>query len=230
MSGSESLETEDARRSRFGYLLVALVFFLVTTPFAMHTDLGQFRFRSLFTLVLLGGVATMRSREKMFIAGLLALPAIAGNWIATVTDTQSAQIFSYAASAIFLAYITVTIMAGLLGETRVTSDTVLGGVCVYFLAGLIWLMLYALVLEVQPDAILVNGDSMEWSRGDGRATLLYFSYVTLTTLGYGDVVPNSTVARMLASGEAVTGQLFVAILIARLVGMHIAESQRNEKT
>ena len=222
MSTTEPSESALAGRPRFGYLLAALVFFLVSTPFAMYTTLGQFRFRVLFSLVLLGGVATMRSRRKIVIASVLALPAVAGNWIAVLSEIEHVHVFTYSMSALFLGYITVTIMASLLSETQVTSETVLGGVCVYFLVGVVWLMLYSLAIQFEPDAILSNGKPLDASLEEGPVTLLYFSFVTLTTLGYGDVVPNSAVARMLASGEAITGQLFVAILIARLVGLHIA--------
>ena len=133
MSAAESSESPGSSGTRFGYLLAALVFFLVTTPFAMHTTLGQYRFRVLFSLVLIGGVATMRSRRKILIASFLAVPAIAGNWIATISQIEHVHVFTYSVSAIFLAYITVTIMASLLKEVQVTSDTVLGGVCVYLL-------------------------------------------------------------------------------------------------
>ena len=225
MSAAETSESPVSSGTRFGYLLAALVFFLVTTPFAMHTTLGQYRFRVLFSLVLIGGVATMRSRRKILIAAFLAVPAIAGNWIATVSQIEHVHVFTYSVSAIFLAYITVTIMVSLLSETQVTSDTVLGGVCVYLLVGVVWLMLYSLAIQYEPNAILSNGAPLSALLEEGPVTLLYFSFVTLTTLGYGDVVPNSSVARMLASGEAITGQLFVAILIARLVGMHAAQSR-----
>jgi hypothetical protein len=65
----------------------------------------------------------------------------------------------------------------------------------------------------------------EWMRaGRGETTLLYFSFATLTTLGYGDIVPTSPISRMLASLEAIAGQLYLAVLVARLVGMHIVYS------
>lgn len=227
MSSVEPSAAQESSRSPFGYLFAALVFFLATAPFAGHTALGEYRFRALFTLVLLGGVATMRSRRKTLIAAGLALPALAGNWIASFVEIDHSQVFTYAVSAIFLIYITLAIMTSLLSETQVTSDTVFGGVCVYLLMGVVWFMLYAVVLQIRPDAILANGEPLGASLAEAPSSLLYFSYVTLTTLGYGDVVPNSSATRILASGEAMTGQLFVAILIARLVAMHIAGSTRN---
>lgn len=227
MNSIEPSAAQESSHSGFGYLLAALIFFLATAPFAGHTALGEFRFRALFTLVLLGGVATMRSRRKTLIAAGLALPALAGNWIASSIEIDNSQVFTYAVSAVFLIYITLVILAALLSETQVTSDTVLGGICVYLLMGVVWFMLYAVVLQIRPDAILANGEPLGASLAAAPSSLLYFSYVTLATLGYGDVVPNSPATQMMASAEAMTGQLFVAILIARLVGMHIAGSTRN---
>lgn len=227
MNTIETSAAQESGRAGFGYLLAALVFFLATAPFAGHTALGEFPFRALFTLVLLGGVATMRSHRKTLIAAGLAVPALAGNWIVSSVEIDHGQAFGYAVSAVFLIYITLAILVALLSEAQVTSDTVLGGVCVYLLMGVVWFMLYAVVLQIRPDAILVNGEPFGASLAEAPARLLYFSYATLTTLGYGDVVPNSPATQMLASAQAMTGQLFVAILIARLVGMHIAGSIRN---
>ena len=65
--------------------------------------------------------------------------------------------------------------------------------------------------------------------GRGETTALYFSFATLTTLGYGDILPTSPISRMLASMEAITGQLYLAVLVARLVGMHLVYSMDHEQ-
>ena len=213
---------------RFGYLLIALVFFLATTPFAEHTSLAEERFRVLFTLVLLIGVYTMNGRRSMIVAAVLALPAIVGNWIEIVVEVAWAASFVYGLSALFLAYVAAVVLAAVLRERQVTTDTVLGGICVYFLIGIVWTLLYALVVELEPSAILINGEPVRYEISRGSSTLIYFSFVTLTTLGYGDVAPHCDAARMLAAGEAVVGQLFIAVMIARLVGMHISITARSD--
>ncbi|MEE2663016.1 MAG: potassium channel family protein [Myxococcota bacterium] len=211
---------------RFGFLLIALVLFLATTPLAEHTSLAEGRFRVLFTVVLLIGVYTMSGRRSLIVAAVLALPAIVGNWIEVVAEVEGTAPFVYALSALFLGYVAAVVLAAVLREQQVTTDTVLGGICVYFLIGIVWILLYALVIEFDPGAILINGKPVSYEIAKGSSTLIYFSFVTLTTLGYGDVAPHSDVARMLAAGEAVVGQLFIAVMIARLVGMHISITSR----
>jgi len=219
------LETGQRVLGRFGFLLIALLFFLVTTPFAVDTPLAEARFRILFTAVLLAGVHAMSSRRNLLIAASLGAPALVGNWIGTLIQLELTQAFAYGLNALFLAYVAATVLAAVLSEREVTTDTVLGGICVYFLVGIGWSLLYSLLIEVEPTAILLFGEPVTDSIERGSSVLLYFSFVTMTTLGYGDVVPNSDSARMLASGEAVVGQLFIAILIARLVGLHISTNR-----
>lgn len=221
-----SLQIEPRVLGRFGFLLIALVLFLVTTPFAAHTSLANDRFRVLFTAVLLVGVYSMSGRRSVIFALVLALPAIVGNWLEAVIEFERSVQFAYALSALFLGYVASVVLIAVLRERRVTTDTVLGGICVYFLIGIIWTLLYALVIEFDPGAILIQGQPIREAIEQGSTSLLYFSFVTLTTLGYGDVAPNSDVARMLAAGEAVVGQLFIAVLIARLVGMHVSTALR----
>lgn len=95
-----------------------------------------------------------------------------------------------------------------------------GGVALYLLLGLAWAQSYILLDLVNPDAFHVP-EHLTGEAQRGRA-FLYFSFVTLTTLGYGDVLPVSDWARSLATSESLTGQLFPAILLARLVSLHAA--------
>ena len=98
---------------------------------------------------------------------------------------------------------------------RVNSNTLVGSMAIYLLLGLIWATLYLLVLEFIPDAF--NGiEYRQWS--DNFSTALYFSYVTLTSLGYGDITPTSELSRTLAYCESVTGTFYLAIVVASLIG------------
>jgi len=102
----------------------------------------------------------------------------------------------------------------------------MGGVAAYLLLGLTWYMAYHLVALGFPEAFSVQGSSLSGDRASLPSQLFYFSFVTLTTLGYGDIVAVHPLARMLVILEGVTGQLFPAILIARLVSLH-AQSKRK---
>jgi hypothetical protein len=100
----------------------------------------------------------------------------------------------------------------------ITLDRLVGAVCIYLLLGVVWTLLFALLELVAPGSFHYAGRQA----GDPIEHLLYYSFVTLTTLGYGDVAPVHAVARTLAYLEAVVGQLYIALLIASLVGRYLA--------
>jgi hypothetical protein len=130
------------------------------------------------------------------------------------------------AFGLFFALITVVILRHILSVREVSSDIILGAICAYLVLGMVWTMAYSLIELLSPGSFLRGGESITAGFAGARvpavASFIYYSFVTLTTLGYGDIIPNSSPAAALSSLEAVTGQLFLAILIARFVGLHIA--------
>ncbi len=110
----------------------------------------------------------------------------------------------------------------------INANRIIGAVSIYLVLGLIWAFLYSILETLQPGSFTMANDGA----GKGLAENLvshsiYFSSVTLTTLGYGDIVPISRPARMFATLEATLGQLYIAIVIARLVGLHISQNRQN---
>lgn len=142
--------------------------------------------------------------------------------------------FSVARTAllfVFLAAAAVVVLANVLDPERVTTEKVLGGVSVYLLLGVVWSMLYVLLVLLQPAAF--RGSTLDLpDRSNGGfswydlelAEFTYFSYVTLSTLGYGDITPVTLPAQMLVWLEAVVAQIYLAVLIARLVSLHLLHS------
>jgi hypothetical protein len=114
----------------------------------------------------------------------------------------------------------------------VTPDTIVGGLAVYLLIGLTWSIAYQLLEFSAPGSLVVaSGDPNlwgAWERAPGKyPRLLFFSFVTLTTLGYGDIVPASPAAAALSAAEAVIGPVYLTVLIARLVGLEIAQTRSS---
>ena len=125
--------------------------------------------------------------------------------------------------AVFFIYITVVTLSYVLKDQRVTGDTLYGAICVYILLGITWSFFYVLegsmfagafsfVQEHHVDNVL------DWP------DFVYYSFVTLTTLGYGDITPVTQTSRILAFMEAVVGQVYLTIIIARLVGLYISRT------
>jgi hypothetical protein len=131
------------------------------------------------------------------------------------------DIFGNVFSLLFIGTLMTLILVYLFSEREVTPDLIIGSICGYLILGFFWTYLYS-ILE------MFNAGSFQIPAGMGTENthFTYYSFVTLTTLGYGDITPLSQPARSFSLLEAVVGQLYVAILIARLVGTHIAQTRK----
>ena len=105
----------------------------------------------------------------------------------------------------------------------VTGEVLFAVACVYLLLALIWAMGFGIADTLTPGALVFPEDLGAGEALTGRGLYMYFSFVTLTTLGYGDIAPASDTTRMMAMLEATLGQLFLVMVVARLVGMHTAQ-------
>jgi hypothetical protein len=204
---------------RYLYLLVALVVMLVAYPYAgSGAGLG-----TAAVLIPIASVFALTSDRH----GYRVIPAALGT-VTLVGMFEEAAGFEFVprfaaeVSALLLfAYTTLFVLRSVLQSDRVTGDTLCGAIAVYLLMGLTWSFAHLLLQRLRPGSYRVAASGMRPADG---MELLYFSYVTLATLGYGDVVPITNGARSLAVLEAVGGTIYLAILVARLIGLHLAHS------
>ena len=194
---------------------------LILRPILQEISAESWLLPVFFTTVLLAGVwAVSRNRRQLIALGILALIAIGGHWGNLMSAWPAHDAISHIASTVCLGWIAVILSQDVFRERdSVSADMIYGGVNVYLLIGLAFSSAYAVQATLMPGSI--NGLSADSLNAD----TIYFSFVTITTLGYGDISPVADNARMLASGEAVLGQLYVAILLARLVAVHISGRQ-----
>jgi hypothetical protein len=118
-----------------------------------------------------------------------------------------------------IAFVVVNLLRFVLRAPSVNLEVLCASISAYLMLGLIWTIAYWLVAQVTPTAFAFNTTTGTKETMEGFDAF-YFSFITLSTVGYGDITPVSKVARMLAATEAMTGLLYVAILIARLVGLY----------
>jgi hypothetical protein len=172
-------------------------------------------------------VSVSKDRPWKIFTLVLGLPAATLGIVKVLNIFQGLLIIRHLFAAAFLSYVISVMLVVIFTSRRVTADTVCASLCIYLLLGVVWAMGYSVIDILDPEAFrfTLTGPSPVIRMGSGASTaVLYFSFATLTTLGYGDIVPISPMARMLAVLEAITGQLFLAVLVARLVGMHIVHS------
>lgn len=134
------------------------------------------------------------------------------------------KLLSTASAAIFLYFLGLSIyliLQEIFPTQTVKGDTIKGGICVYLLIGFFWANLYDMVYSFDSSAF------RSLSEANKQANLIYFSFTTLTTTGYGDIVPISTLARAFANVEAIVGVMYPAIFIARLVGLYSTQQHKE---
>ncbi len=218
---------ESKYSGRFGLLLVALLVDLLVSPFVESRSFGRILFNIFSTVVLFSALYSISENKRRFYFGLLLwVPAIAGVWLGNFASYFSSLATAPILSTFFLIYTAYWLLRYILRSDEVTSQTIFAALCVYLLLGVIWSYFHFGLEVLQPGSYRGLGEAVGYSEGRGSG-FLYHSFVTLTTLGYGDITPVSPAARSFSYVEALMGQLYLAVLIARLVGMHIAHSMKE---
>lgn len=210
---------------------MALILLLVAAPFFEKTVNGESIEHALMTLVLVLGVfAVGRSRRTLVWAVVLVLPAVASRWMHHFWPELAPKEISLVAGLVFLAFLIGQFLRFILRAPRVNAEVMYAGISVYLLLGLSWMLAYQFVWLWDP-----NDPAFAFSTGPATRqtmngfTAYYFSFITLTTVGYGDITPVSNVARALAAMEAMTGTLYVAVLISRLVALYSSEKLQSDE-
>jgi voltage-gated potassium channel len=167
-------------------------------------------------------------RPADLVIGLaLGIPAaIAGVVNAATPDTPSFNFGPTVLAGLFIGFLIQRILKDVLTGSRISSEQIFGAVCAYLLIGILFSTIYGFIVLVDPGAFAVTDNLAQRLADDARprgsGVFTYFSFVTMSTLGYGDIAPVSPAARSVAWLQAVVGQLYLAITVAALVGTHIA--------
>ena len=225
LSFSRFWET-DRGLSLFLIMIVVVVFIL--PPLGSLGIFGRFIFDFFFSLLLISGIASMSGQGKTFIIITgIAVIALIFRWTDSLLPSPTLYILDYIATITSAILFCIVILARVLKKGPITFHRIEGAIAVYLLLGLTWAHAFELVEYLNP------GSLTGAVTGSGRfSSWMYFSFVTLATLGYGDISPVHPIARSLAVAEAITGQLYLAILIARLVSqeLYYRTSKEGETT
>jgi len=227
-------------RHRFDILLGALVLLLLSAPVVRvfvqirHPQLARVTVAACFSLMLISAVFAISQRRRTAIVAIsLAVPVVLLSAVRLLIEQQGIIIVYHLLGISFLGYTVVVILVFLFRAQRVTFNMIFASMCVYLLLGVIWAEVYSLLEVLEPGESFkfnlaedASSQSMQFG-GEQSIFPLYYSLVTMTTLGYGDIVPTSPSARMFAAVQALMGQLYLAVLVARLVGMHISQATRG---
>jgi hypothetical protein len=210
-------------------LLLGALLLLVLAPLAVGDAVERsLIFGLAFIVVMLFGVLVTVDRRRLLVPALLmAGLAILAQLSAFAYGEHQFPELRLALYTGFVAFIAGLIVRDVLKAERVTWDKIQGAVCAYLLIGVAWALLYAWVEVGDPQAFARSGERAASYTGE---PLFYYSFVTLTTLGYGDIAPVSQTARTLSWLEAAFGQIYLVVLVARLVSLHLTQSGDGSKS
>ena len=201
--------------------LGALVLLLVAAPFVQGFSKGPLYEAVLYTLVMCTGLLASGSRRRLTVAAMsLALSTI---WLNQLWPQKCPALTFILPAMAFLGIVIASLLRFILRARRVDANVLCAGISVYLILGLLWGLAYTLVAQIRPYAFELSAHPGTAATMSGF-TSIYFSFSTLATLGYGDLTPATDVARMLAMLEAMTGTLFVGVMIARLVCLYSASA------
>ena len=216
------------RQNNFYFLLMALLVLLLTLP--VITDIygpkKLFLGHISFSLTLIFSVLSLKGSIKWLICGvILVLCGVVFSALAFYKQSNVYLCLSLFSNFLFLLIVIKIALQRVIFSDRINLHNVAGAGCVYLLLGIIWSQAYFFVNVIMPGSFKGNLSlDMQIQSSD----FVYYSFVTLTTLGYGDIMPLSATARSLAYMEAIFGQFYIAILVAGLVSIHITNKLRED--
>jgi hypothetical protein len=217
------------REWRFLQLSLCLAALFIILPWASHHLLFQLALQLFLLNSLLVAISEegRRSRLRPFLWTTWGLSVVTSvlTWLPLPVDLHGVEFVFFSA---LIAGCIFAILRYVFRLRRVTVDSLFGAIAAYLLIAAWFAVVHMLILHVDPGSFRIPDATLE-APGVVRSDLLYFSLVTIVTLGYGDIVPVTPFARMVAAFEGVVGQFYVAAVVAMLVGRYISQAIEEDK-
>lgn len=212
--------TKTCYKDRFLLLIVFVVALIVLGPF-IEGFIGLRLFMEVFfSIIFIATIsAVSQKRLHIVIAAILLIPALAAVWIPDIPRNNTLLTIGYLCGLIVLAFAIISILNLIFTEETVTRQTISAAVAVYLLIALMWTFIYRLLENLYPGSFAVAHDGLH----SAANIFLYFSLVTITTLGYGDITPIGSQAIALSVLEAITGQIYLVVVVAWFVGLYVSK-------
>jgi len=208
---------------RFLVLLILILFMLVLTPFLdefIETKILMDVFLTAIFIIIIYSIRLKRSQA--IIALFLVLPLIITTWSEYFVDIKTLSLLTRIFGALFFGYAAINILRIIVKSEKVTKETIFAAIVAYLLIALMWAFLYMILERASPGSFSFPDKGL-WGE---TMRFEYLSFVTITTLGYGDITPVTDQASAMVIMEAVIGQIYLVVLVAWLVGMHVSRRSK----
>ena len=218
-----------SENNNFIYLTLSLLLLLLGASLVDQFTVkhGQQLVQAFTVITLISGTMRFRNSKLSFRIGSgVVVVVVAVSLLGILLDESGLYNLHLVILIVFYIWVTWLVIGQVLFSGPVDSNKIVGAICVYLLLGLIWALCYLLIAQLVPGAY--NGlEQVPWH--ENFSAVAYYSYVTLTTLGYGDISPVVPIARFFVYMEAITGVLYMAILVASLVGIRLSDIRMGNK-
>jgi hypothetical protein len=178
------------------------------------------------TIVFISCIAAIsNTRRTVFICIVLALPMFLTLWMPDLEKYTALYLLGNFSGILFMTFVIVSILSFIFKEREVDANIIFASIVTYLLLAIMWSFIFKIIETLQPGSFFTPDHILDKE----GAIFTYYSFVTITTLGYGEITPVKDVARAFAALEAVIGQMYLVILVARLVGINIAQTMNKEQ-
>ena len=211
-------------KDRFLFLIVFIVTLIVLGPFIEGFVRLRFFMNLFFSIIFIVTIyAVSQKILHIIIAAILVIPALLAVWTPDIPMHNTLLTIGYTCGLVVFAFAVISILKYLFTEETVTRQTISAAVAVYLLLALMWSFIYRLIENLYPGSFAVAHDKLQ----EAPNIYLYFSMVTITTLGYGDISPTGSQAVSLSVLEAITGQIYLVVVVAWFVGLYVSKKSKQ---
>jgi hypothetical protein len=167
--------------------------------------------------------AISQKKQHMIVAAILAIPMLSAEWAQYFIPSKNMVTIGYVFGVCFFAFVAIRIFKYIFSAQEVTREIISAAILVYLLMALMWGFIYTALEMTYPGSFVSSQGEIQTPL---RSHFIYYSFVTITTLGYGDVTPVVVQAKSLAIVEAITGQMYLVVVVAWLVGMFVSKKSK----
>jgi hypothetical protein len=211
-------------RDRFLLLIIFMVALVVLGPFIEGFIRLRFFMNLFFSIIFIATIyAVSERRIHIIIASILIIPALIAVWTPDIPTHNTVLAIGYICGLIVFAYAIILILTFIFSQETVSRQTISAAVAVYLIIALMWTFIYRLIENLYPNSFAVAHDKLMGAEN----IFLYFSLVTITTLGYGDITPIGKQALSFSVLEAITGQIYLVVVVAWFVGMYVSKKSKQ---
>ncbi len=210
-------------KNRLLILLCLILGLLVLVPILNRFVTARIFLEIFLTAIVISMAYTISRKKGYLIAGvLLAIVTLAALWSQYFFPNKSIAAIGMIAGALFIGGVIIGMLRFVIKSTEVNREIIYAAILLYLMAALMWAFVYTFLELVDPASF-----NIDLGRPEGHLLVFqYYSFVTITTLGYGDITPVTEVAKAFSVLEAVVGQLYLVVAVAWLVGMYVSKKSK----